>query len=141
MWVQQRIGPFPPGKVIVFPGLKRKEERNTYPYKYIRIGIQSPQSPWITEARNINYNLIDSVTKKSLIDSGIKIEDDASEIKNMNGFYIGTDGNSGPLFFINPNEIIEFENLEEIEYFKVIPMKAVDAYTIIEIQYLNDKTS
>lgn len=188
MWVEQRVGPFTKGEVIKFPLLSSRDSNNGL--KYVRIGIQAPQSPYVTETRPVKYTensqttlgittykkadgtavteyepdgrrkknrWTDPITAPHIfphlqdptrttnsydIDNthcfinGVDIEDE-SYVEYMHSFEIGT-GNSGPAFYINAGEVLEFNDMSRIEYFKVKPLQDEDAYTIIEIQYIDE---
>lgn len=156
MWVEQRIGPFRAGKAIEFPVLINKD--SNFGFTYVRIGIQAPQAPIVTETRTINYNqyqkeeeklspIIASPTRTvnnydidntHCFSNGIKIED-TTGVDNMHIFKVGR-SSSGTEIRMNAGEVIEFTDMNFPEYFKVTPMQNEDAYTIIEIQYFDDPT-
>lgn len=191
MWTEQIIGPFRKGKEyyidtgLNFPFLD--ERSSNYGLKYVRIGIQAPQSPYVTETRKIVYyntledqgqkpplfpeedghpRLPESLKKEIQLEGnktkvftewvkaynyidGVKLSDQASNIeKNMHSFRIGISATSGTgtgnliwyTFAINAGEVLEFADLSYPQYFKVQPLQDEDAYTIIEIQYLDDPT-
>lgn len=118
MWVSQRIGPFPAGKKIIFPNfINSSDYTQSYNKKYVRVGVQAPQSPYITE--------VDNPTENSAFKS------------NMNQFEF--DINVGNPMVINENEILEFGDLSAAEYIKVTPLQDMDVYTIIEIQLLEEE--
>ena len=118
MWVSQRVGPFKAGQKIRFPDFTDSTDYvQTYNKKYVRIGIQAPQSPYITEVDNPTEN-------RAFKD-------------NMNRFEL--DINIGNSMVINENEILEFGDLSAAEYIKVTPLQDMDAYTIIEIQLLEEE--
>lgn len=189
MWVEQRIGPFKKKEEIFikFPLLETKD--SNYGLKYVRIGIQAPQSPYVTETRPIYY--IDPTTKdlnygnmsgviykkannsqekKTIYKNSIPVPhnfpritlptrtinnydvnkthcfsngiliDSTSHVDKMHEFQIGTSTDSGWPILIGAGEVVEFNDMGFIEYFKIRPLQDEDAYTIIEIQYFDDPT-
>lgn len=122
MWVAQRIGPFKfnpeePKSIDFTADFGEISDYNQiYGRKYVRIGIQAPQSPYVTEVDNPGNS--------------------KSFKANMNRFKINTDSGD---YAINENEILEFGNLANAKYFKVTPLQDMDAYTIIEIQLMEEE--
>lgn len=118
MWVSQRVGPFKANAVINFPDFNEDSFVLSYGKKYVRVGIQAPQSPWISEVWDPS--------------------DEKSEfVQQMNRFQIDTGNDKS--FAINANEILEFCDLSSVEYFKVKPLQDMDAYTIVEIQLMEEE--
>lgn len=159
MWVEQMIGPFRKGieyeKYITFPFLQNlsnniEEHLRT---RYVRLGIQAPQAPYITEARDINYK--EKIKDGNYYAPGIiepAREENPYRIDNTHCFVNGIeieDGRKYPChsfkvltsdgsFIMNPGEVLEFQDLDWPDYFKIVPLQDEDEYTIIEIQYLED---
>ena len=103
MQIVQATGPFTAGTPINF----------NYPavasvFRYVKVGVQTPQAPPITEIENFN---------------------------EMYRFGIGTDNSMTTNFYINANDVLEFDDFYTINQFKIIPLQDMDAYTIVEIGF------
>lgn len=122
MWIDQRVGPFKAGKPIEFYEFTKKDSAKIYGKKYVRVGIQSPQAPLLSEMDRTWGEL--GIRADMCI---VSIDDDDWNYK------------SSKTFAINANEILEFHNLSNVAYFKVTPRVDMDAYTIIEIQIMEEE--
>lgn len=102
MRVLQAVGPFIANQRINF-NIPQSSD-----IKYIKLGVQAPQSPFILAPRifpndNIRF-----------------------KIQNFN-------------FIINSNDILEFEDFNNSNIFTIIPLQNMDAYTIIDVAFINEK--
>lgn len=152
MWVEQRIGPFPKGVPIFFPSLDNKQSGSAYQYKYVRFGVQVPQAPYVTETKKLLYSQYDK-DGFPIVESGLVPVEESQVLKGMYKFKIGQmygkDKNNAytynidesKVFCINANEILEFFDMKENYYFLVVPQEDWDAYTTIEIQYIDELES
>ena len=105
MQIVQACGPFKAGKEISFNYPDPK-----YQFRYVHIGIQTPQVPPITEV----------------------------SIDKMISFSIGTGVANNPEFIINANDILEFDDFYRVNQFQIKPLKDVDRYTIVEIAFSDE---
>ena len=86
---------------------------NEYLENYVitHIGVQMPQSPYITQC-------------------------EISDMNSIVGFATDTLGSEKLSFKINANEILEFGDMErKFEHFYLATDKPLDAYTIIDIGF------
>lgn len=78
--------------------------------KYIKLGVQAPQVPPLSESKIFPNDMIK--------------------------FYLVYNNNR---FIINANDILEFEDFNNSTVFTVIPLQDMDAYTIIDIAFIDEK--
>jgi len=124
MYVLQRVGPFPAGK-----GIRFNPPQSTTSYRFVQIGIQAPQSPipnqWDINFEKSGYGYVAS--NKFSIEVGPAVP---STNEQQNNTTVNR-------FIINANDILEFEDFNEKTCFNVVPFQDMDAYTIIEIQFMD----
>ena len=106
MWVLQAAGPFRANQRINFNTPQRSD------IKYIKLGVQVPQVPPLSEVQNFPNDMIK--------------------------FYLVYNNNR---FIINANDILEFDDFNNSNVFTIIPLQNLDAYTIIDIAFIDDKTA
>lgn len=83
--------------------------------KYIKIGIQVPQAPHLL---------------------AMPYSDPPNFASNMIRFTI-----DGSNYIINGNGILEFEDLSNTKVFEITPLQDMDAYTIIDIAFIDEEES
>lgn len=108
MQVIQACGPFTKGQEISF----NVPSGTGYQTRYIKLGVQVPQVPPLSESPSFPEGLI----KFDLI----------------------TPNNS---FIINANDVLEFEDFNQEQIFKIKPLQNMDAYTMIEIALMDEESA
>lgn len=108
MQVIQACGPFPANTEISF----NIPEGTRYQTRYIKLGVQAPQVPPLSESSSFSDDLIK--------------------------FNLKSENNT---FIINANDILEFEDFYDITAFKVMPLQNMDAYTIIDIAFIDEESA
>lgn len=83
--------------------------------KYIKIGIQVPQAPHLLAIPRSSTPNFTAYIVRFMID--------------------------GKSFVINGNGILEFEDLSNTQVFSIQPLQDMDAYTIIDIAFIDDEES
>lgn len=114
MKVVQAMGPFTEGQVITFDVPQSGA-------KYIKFGIQVPQAPWLL--------------------APINSENSLDYLAHMVRFNIGSDSSTSSSFVINGNGILEFEDFEQASVFYIQPLQDMDAYTIIDIAFIEEESA
>ena len=109
MQIVQAVGPFKAGERIEFDYPDPK-----YTFRYIKVGVQAPQVPPITEVDNISQMIRFSIGTSS----------------------VNTRNN---LFYINANDILEFEDFYSVREFNIRPLQDMDAYTIVEVAFSDEQ--
>lgn len=83
--------------------------------RYIKLGIQVPQAPLLSEVPWSSTPNFTAYMVRFMID--------------------------GKSFVINGNGILEFEDLSNTQVFSIQPLQDMDAYTIIDIAFIDDEES
>lgn len=108
MQIIQACGPFTAGNQILF----NIPEGVGYQTRYIKLGVQAPQVPPLSESLDFPTDLVQF---------DLKIENNH--------------------FIINANDILEFEDFNEANIFYVTPLQNMDAYTIIDIAFMDEESA
>ena len=114
MKVVQAMGPFTKDEIITFDVPQSG-------IKYIKFGIQVPQAPWLL--------------------APINSENSLDYLAHMIRFNIGTDASTSSSFAINGNGILEFEDFNQASVFYIQPLQNMDAYTIIDIAFIEEESA
>lgn len=83
--------------------------------KYIKFGIQAPQAPWLLAVPCVNPPDFTAYMVRFTIDDYT--------------------------FVVNGNGILEFEDFYRPSVFTIKPLQPMDAYTIIDIAFINEEES